>query len=96
MRNSLKPAFILGIVSHLILFLGIALKSFEHPISNYVIFGSFVLGGIFWIWSIIQVINDSNLQRYQKNFWAIVVVSVPMFGGLIYQIMQQRKNRTVA
>lgn len=96
MRNSLKPAFILGIVSHLVLFLGIAMKSFEHELSNYVIFSSFILGGIFWIWSIILVVNDPNLQKYQKSFWAILVVSVPMFGGLIYQIMQQRKNRTVA
>jgi hypothetical protein len=96
MRNYFKPAFIFGLISHLVLILGIAMKSYEHEYANYLIFGSFILGGIFWIWSIILVLNDQNLQGFQKSFWSIVVVSVPMFGGFIYQIMQQSKNRTVS
>ncbi|MGZ5245924.1 MAG: hypothetical protein ACXWV5_02470 [Flavitalea sp.] len=96
MRNYFKPAFILGLVSNLVLFLGIALKSYEYKYANYIIFGSFFLGAIYWIWSIILVINDKNLQGFQKSFWSIIVVSVPMIGGFIYQIMQQTKNRTVS
>lgn len=96
MRNYFRPAFILGIISHLVLLLGLGLKSFEYEYSNYIILLSFVLGGIFWIWSIVMVANDPNLQKHQKSFWAIIVVSVPMFGALIYQIMQQQKNRTAA
>lgn len=96
MRSYFKPSFYLGIISHLILFLGIALKSFEYKYSNYIILGSFVLGFIYWVWSIMQLVNDANLDKSQKTFWSIIVISVPMFGAMIYQIMQVRRGRTAA
>jgi len=93
MANGGKAPLWLGIVSHLVLFLGLALKSTEYKYSNYIIFGSFFLGAIYWIWSIIGVAGTNDLKRYQKSFWLIIVIAVPMFGGLIYQIAHQQKNK---
>ncbi len=96
MRSYFKPSFYLGIISHLVLFLGLALKSFEYQYANYIIFGSFMLGFIYWIWSIFLVANNDHLEKSQKSFWSIIVVSVPMFGAMIYQILQVRRGSTAA
>jgi hypothetical protein len=96
MANAGKAPLSLGIISFLVLFLGLALKSVEYKYSNYFIFGSFLLGGIFWIWSIISLAATNNLKPYQKTFWLIIVIAVPLFGGLIYQIVQQRRNKIAA
>lgn len=93
MENSGKAPLWLGIISLVVLFLGIGLKSFEYQYANYIIFGSFFLGAIYWIWSIIGVSTTNDLKKYQKSFWLIIVIAVPMLGGLIYQIAHQRKNK---
>lgn len=96
MQNSNKPPFILGIVSHIALFFGLGMKSYGNEYADHVIVASFILGGIFWIWSILSVVTTNDLKKYQKTFWLIIVVAVPMFGGLIYQILHQRRNKIAA
>jgi len=96
MANGGKAPLSLGIVSFLVFFIGLALKSVEYKYSNYILFGSFLLGGIFWIWSIINLASTNNLKPYQKTFWLIIVIAVPLFGALMYQILQQRRNKIAA
>ena len=96
MENAGKAPLILGILSLLVFILGLALKSYEYEYSNYLIFGSFILGGIYWIWSIIGLATANHLKPYQKTFWLIIVVAVPAFGAVIYQIVQQRRNKIAA
>ena len=91
-----KAPLALGILSLLVFFVGLALKTNEYKYSNYLIFGSFILGGIYWIWSIIGLISATHLKQYQKTFWLIIVVAVPAFGAVIYQIVQQRRNKIAA
>ena len=91
-----KAPLILGIISLIVFFLGLALKTNEYKYSNYLIFGSFILGGIYWIWSIIGLASATHLKPYQKTFWLIIVVAVPAFGAVIYQIVQQRRNKIAA
>ena len=96
MDNGGKAPLLLGILSLIVFFLGLALKSNEYRYSNYLIFGSFIIGGIYWIWSIIGLIASTHLKQYQKTFWLIIVVAVPAFGAVIYQIVQQRRNKIAA
>lgn len=92
MQTLRKPAFLFGMLALLVFFIGLALKTREFEYSSYIMYSSFVLGGIFWMWSIIDVIGADHLKRFQKSFWLILVVAVPMFGGLLYFIMHNQKN----
>jgi hypothetical protein len=94
MRNLKKPAFYFGIATHVIFFLGLGL--YIQGYSSYVMYAGLVLGLVFWIWSIIEVINADDLKRYQRNFWLILVIAVPMFGGLVYYILHQRRGNIAA
>jgi hypothetical protein len=96
MANAGKAPLALGILSLIVFFLGLALKAYEYKYSNYLIFGSFIIGGIHWIWSIISLASSNHLKQYQKTFWLIIVVAVPAFGAVIYQIVQQRRNKIAA
>jgi hypothetical protein len=96
MANAGKAPLALGILSLIVFFLGLALKTFEYKYSNYLIFGSFILGGIYWIWSIISLATADTLKAYQKTFWLIIVIAVPAFGAVIYQIVHQRRNKIAA
>ena len=96
MQNLRKPAFYLGIAAHIVFLFGLGLKAKENEYSNYVIWAGFLLGGIFWIWSIFEVIAANDLKKYQKTFWLIIVIAVPMFGGLVFHLLHQNRNNIAA
>jgi hypothetical protein len=58
-------------------------------------YAGFLLAGIFWIWAILDVVNAHDLRSFQKMFWLIITVSVPVMGGLLFYIMHQRRNKIV-
>jgi hypothetical protein len=95
MKNLKKPAFILGIIGALLLFIGLAMKTYNDPNGNLVLYAGIVLGGIFWIWAISEVIATDTLKPFQKRFWIIIVLSVPVVGGLLYHILHQQRNKIV-
>lgn len=96
MTNNGKAPLSVAILSFVLLFLGLALKSVENQYSTYIFYASFIIGGIFWIWSIISLAGTKYLKPYQKSFWLIVVIAVPFFGAFIFRIMQQRRNKIAA
>ena len=61
----------------------------------YVIGFSVILGGIHWIWSIVDVVNAPDMRPYQKRFWLIVVVAAPAIGSMFYYAMHQRPGKIV-
>ena len=97
MRNVRKPSLIFGLITTAVFFIGFFLKaSGNNLLGEYVFYAGLALGGIYWIWSIIEVIGADDLKRYQKTFWLIIVVAVPFFGALLYNILHQTRNRMVA
>ncbi|HEY4148605.1 MAG TPA: PLDc N-terminal domain-containing protein [Chitinophagaceae bacterium] len=96
MRNFSKPVFILGCASLLVGIIGFVMTyNLQYETGRYV-FGAGLAGiGIFWLWSIAQVASTDDLKNYQKMFWLIIVISVPLIGGFIYLIMHQRRNKIV-
>lgn len=97
MRNVRKPTLIFGLVTTVVFFIGFFLKASEnHTMGEYVFYAGLALGGIYWIWSIIEVTGADDLKRYQKTFWLIIVVAVPFFGALLYNILHQTRNKMVA
>lgn len=56
---------------------------------------SLLLGAIYWLWILLDLINNADMRRFQRRFWLILVISVPFFGAILYQIMHQRPDKIV-
>jgi hypothetical protein len=94
MKNLTRPAFILAMTGTALILAGLAAMP-QYEFGRYIMYSGFLLAGIFWIWAIIDVANAHDLKSFQKMFWLIVTVSVPVMGGLLFYIMHQRRNKIV-
>ncbi len=95
MKNLRKPAFFIGILGAIMLFIGVGLMSYNDPYGTTVLYMGLALGGIFWIWSIAEVVSSNELKPFQKRFWLIVVLAVPVMGGLVFHVLHQRSGKIV-
>jgi hypothetical protein len=95
MKNLTHPAFILGVISIILLLIGIVIKANGFSAGDILIMISVLLAGIFWIWSIIDVINKNDLKPFQKRFWLIAVIAAPAVGGMLFYIMHQKAGRII-
>jgi hypothetical protein len=95
MKNLRHPNFILAIVSAIVLLAGIIMRFNGYTEGDYVIGAGALLAGVHWIWAIIDVINRTDLKPYQKRFWLIVVIAVPVFGAMVFYGMHQEKDKIV-
>ncbi len=93
MKNTKHPAFIIGVVSIILFIVGAVIKSQGYRAGDWVVISSVVLGGIHWIWSIIDVASRHDMKPFQKRFWLIAVVACPALGAMIFYIMHQKANR---
>lgn len=94
MKNLTRPAFILAMIGTALILIGLlALPQYE--IGTYIMYAGFLIAGIFWLWAIWDVIAAHDLKYYQKMFWLILTVSVPVMGGLLFYIMHQKQNKIV-
>lgn len=95
MKNMKHPAFLIGVVSIIVLIIGIGLKIYAYRFGDYVIYFSVFLGAIHWLWSIIDVSKRTDLKGEQKVFWLIAVVAAPVIGGMLFYTMHQRAGKIV-
>lgn len=95
MKNLRHPNFILAIVSAIVLFLGIGFSANGYQKGDYVLVAGTLLAGAHWIWAIIDVISRHDMRPYQKRFWLIVVIAVPVFGAMVFYGLHQEGNKIV-
>lgn len=95
MKSTRHPNFILGLISFLVLFIGIGIRANGYQYGDYVIASAAVLGGIHWIWSIIDVAGTTTVTPSQRKFWLIIVIIVPALGSMIYYTMHYRRKKTI-
>jgi len=93
MKNVRRPSLIFGLIVTAIFFIGFFMFASENQNGEYVLYAGLVLGAIYWIWSIIEVVGADDLKPYQKTFWLIIVVAVPFFGAFLYNIIHQSRNK---
>jgi hypothetical protein len=93
MKNLRHPNFILSIISAIVLFIGIGMKGSGYQGGEYVLIGGTILAGIHWIWAIVDVIARSDMKPFQKRFWLIVVIAVPVFGAMVFYGLHQERNK---
>ncbi|MGN6163778.1 MAG: PLD nuclease N-terminal domain-containing protein [Flavisolibacter sp.] len=91
MRNVKHPNFILGIISLLLIFIGVGMRANGYNSGDYVLIFSFLLAGINWIWSIIDVFKDFRVNSSSENrlLWIILVIVLPVIGGTFYYAMSK-------
>jgi hypothetical protein len=97
MKNLRHPNFILSIISAIVLFFGIGMRANGYAGGDIVIIVGAALAGIHWIWAIIDVINRnrSDMKPFQKRFWLIVVIAVPVFGAMVFYGLHQEKGKII-
>jgi hypothetical protein len=93
MKNLRHPNFILAIVSAIVLFIGIGMRASGYQGGDYVVGAGAILAGIHWIWAIVDVIGRSDMKPFQKRFWLIVVIAVPVFGAMVFYGMHQESGK---
>lgn len=98
MRNLKKPSFIFGLISHIVFLIALILMANNYPYATWVMYGAFAMGAIYWIWTVIEVSSAGNdeLKKYQKSFWLILVIAIPMFGALLYHFAHQQRRKIAA
>ncbi|MGZ3848811.1 MAG: PLDc N-terminal domain-containing protein [Flavisolibacter sp.] len=91
MKNTRHPNFILGLFSLLLIFVGVGMRANGYQSGDYVLLFSFLLAGIHWIWSIIDVFRDFCVNSSSENrvLWIILVVVLPLVGGTFYYMMSK-------
>lgn len=95
MKNLRHPSFILAMISIVVTFFGIGLKAYGYRGGDYVLIAAAVLGGIHWIWTIIDVAGKNDMKPFQRRFWLIAVTAVPVLGGILYYTMHQRAGKII-
>jgi hypothetical protein len=93
MKNDMThPAFIIGAASYLVLLLGVVLKGNMIHWGIYVILSAFILGGIHWVWSVIDVFTNEELKGTQSRpMWILVVIILAPLGGMLYYAMRRKR-----
>ncbi|MBL7734585.1 MAG: hypothetical protein JNL51_03945 [Chitinophagaceae bacterium] len=95
MKSISRPSIFLGITSILIFLFGLFMVAGEYPYGSYILYLAMIVGAVYWIWGILDVTVAPDLKRYQKVFWLIIAISIPMIGAFLYQLMHRQRNKAV-
>lgn len=91
MKSFYHPNFILGLFSLFLFFIGIGLQANGYESGSYVLMSALGLGGVHWIWSIIDVLKDYHTDEITEDrniLWVILGV-IPV-GGLLYYALGRK------
>jgi hypothetical protein len=89
MKQTTHPNFILGLISLVLLFVGIGMKFYGYRSGDGVLIAATVLGGIHWVWGIIDVFKHQNSLSQSRKFWIILVIVLPPIGGMFYYMFSK-------
>jgi len=89
MKQTTHPNFILGIISLILLFIGVAVYRSGSTGGYWIWIIATILGGIHWIWSIIDVFRQQTIASQSRVLWSILVIAIPAVGGLLYYMMSK-------
>lgn len=86
------PAFILGILSYLLLLIGVVLRADEFWLGKYLLIAAPVLGFVHWVWSMVSVLRDPRLKGTESRVvWLLVVIILAPIGGMLYFVMKRKR-----
>jgi Phospholipase_D-nuclease N-terminal len=91
MRPFTRFNILLAILSIILVIAGAAMLG-KYEYGYYVLFAGFLAAIIFSITSIIDVFKARHLREGRKMLWLIMVICVPVFGGLLYYGIEYGKS----
>jgi hypothetical protein len=47
----------------------------------------------YWTWMIINLMNSQRFPSFHKRAWLMIMILVPFFGALLFQLTQGRKRK---
>jgi hypothetical protein len=83
------PNFILGLISVILLFVGIGFKANGYSTGDKILIVGTLLAGVHWIWGIIDVFKNQHVISQSKKFWIILVIALPVIGSMLYHSMSK-------
>jgi hypothetical protein len=89
-KNTHHPGFIIGLLSFILLLLGVVLRGNEVRFGQWLIIAALAFGGIHWIWSIIDVFTFKDFTPGSRIFWIVVVMLIPPVGGMLFYLMRTK------
>jgi len=89
-KNMLHPAFIIGALAFLCLLVGVVINAHNHSAGKDILIAAVLLGFVHWVWSIVDVFTNPNLDERSRVFWRTLVIIVAPIGGMVYYMMKHR------
>lgn len=96
MKNLTQPSFITFVIGAISVFIGIGMRSYGSSAGIILLYIGLGLMGIFWIWSVVKVLSAPDMKPFQKRFWMIAVIAVPVLGGLVFHIMHRKPGKIIS
>jgi 4-hydroxybenzoate polyprenyltransferase len=91
-HDTSHPSFIIGVTSLILLIVGVVFRGNSVTTGDIILAVSVLLGGIHWIWSIIDVARDPQLKEGENRvFWLTLVIIVAPVGGIVYYLMRSKR-----
>jgi len=95
MLNLKKPAFLFSLIGLILFFVGLSMLAENPSTGTTLMYIGLGMGVIFWIWTVIDVLTTDDLKPFQKKFWLIIVLIIPVFGAALYYLMHQSRKKIV-
>jgi hypothetical protein len=51
-----------------------------------------IVGGLFWLWMLIDALTNSRLDSTMRIVWAAVIFFFPLIGALVYLFVGRKGN----
>ena len=64
-------------------------STFNHDLMMIAIY----FAAAYWAWMVIQLMNSYKWPPYHKRAWLMIMILIPFFGALLFQITHGRKRK---
>lgn len=95
MKNTRHPNFFLGLITIILALIGIGAKANGYGVGQNVLVAAVIVGAIHYLWAIIDLIGRHDMKPFQKRFWLIAIVAVPVMGSMVFYVLHQAKDKIV-
>ena len=92
-KSLLHPAFIIGALAYFCLLIGVVINGQNPTVGKDILIAVVVLGFVHWVWSIVDVFTNANLDQRSRVFWGVLVIIVAPIGGMVYYMMKHKVVR---
>lgn len=90
MKNWTRPGLLLTIIGVALIFMGLDILR-DYDAGTWVMYAGFLVIGIVWVGSIWEVIVDEEMRYYQKMYWLLLTILLPVLGGWIFYLTHPQK-----